>query len=877
MLWMSIRARWRRAFAPSLAVALLIGVVGGFVLASVAAARRVEGAYQTLIREIDPSDLVVTAGCGEEVSELAGCRGEAAPDVAATVTERLTGNAVVERARTIEVIRPYLVDANGVSVLGSSDNPTGCFEDDQEVQAIALQEGGPHDQVMPFRLEGNLHGAGASGVVMARVTAERIGLRVGDVVRLAGWCSGNGDPVELDEHIDLRITGLAIGAFDVEPPGTNRAFEPMYIDPSVFAALRSAGAELLGGAAVWLDRAASPDRVSEQLASFAIILDLRERTMSLDEALATDSDLLWMLAGVGVATGILLLAPIIGRNLRDTTESPRTMVALGATPRQITEQALAHVGILAFVGALTAAGLGVLCSVVMPIGLGEAILPRRRPWLDGLVTTAGLASIVLLVFAMAVIPAWRFGQRHTGPELALRRQKVTGSARFRPAVHTGLITAVGRPAGRRGASPWPSLISITVAGVVGAAGVTYLAGLHHLKQDSRLVGWNWDAQVQMDDDAQDLDLAAITSQISEIDGVAAVTRGWLYPPVLLVEAASSREVYPFSFDTGVGGVTPTMFRGRAPQAPHEVAINSVLADVTGLGIGDDVMFFRPALVSQLAEDARLAAVESGSGDTARELPDPDPVGAKFEITGITVLAIERRAEIAGASFTLTGLAALLVPSADEITAARAWLPVDSPSESEEPERFITNSADIIDSAPPAYLRFSGDPVATADAVSKVAGVSSVLMASPDQVISDGLGLNLSSLDRVPFALILLMSVAAAAVLLYLLVVTVRDRRAEIAVFRALGLTSTDIRVSVAAQSTVTVLLSLAVAIPAGVVIGRQVWLTYANNLHVIPIAPVPLVKIAIAVGIAIAVANVAGLLLAWSANHRTIGRDLRTE
>ena len=57
MLWMSIRARWRRAFAPSLAVALLIGVVGGFVLASVAAARRVEGAYQTLIREIDPSDL----------------------------------------------------------------------------------------------------------------------------------------------------------------------------------------------------------------------------------------------------------------------------------------------------------------------------------------------------------------------------------------------------------------------------------------------------------------------------------------------------------------------------------------------------------------------------------------------------------------------------------------------------------------------------------------------------------------------------------------------------------------------------------------------------------------------------------------------------
>ena len=31
VLWLLLRVRWRRAFAPALAVALLIGGIGGFV------------------------------------------------------------------------------------------------------------------------------------------------------------------------------------------------------------------------------------------------------------------------------------------------------------------------------------------------------------------------------------------------------------------------------------------------------------------------------------------------------------------------------------------------------------------------------------------------------------------------------------------------------------------------------------------------------------------------------------------------------------------------------------------------------------------------------------------------------------------------------
>ncbi|MEP7202421.1 MAG: ABC transporter permease [Ilumatobacteraceae bacterium] len=878
MLWLSIRARWRRAFGPSLAVALLIGLIGGFVLASLAAARRVEGAYQSLIREIDPPDLLVTAGCGGDQAELTGCRGEALPDIATTVTERLTGSSVVGRARPLEIIRPYLVDRDGAPVLASSDDPSGCFEGDHDVHVHALEAGGPLDQVMPFRLEGDLRSEGARGVVLARSTAVRVGLGIGDHVRVAGWCSGDGDPVEVGEPIDLRVTGLLIGAFDVEPPGTNRAFEPMYVDLSVFEALRSAGAEPFGGAAVWLADDASPDEVGEELASYAVILDLHERTTTFDDALADDSRLLWMLALVGAATGILILAPIIGRNLRDTADPPVTIVALGATPRQVTQQAAVHVGVLASIGALTGAALGVLFSVAMPIGLGEAILPSRELWFDWLVTTAGFVSTMVLVFTMAAVPAWRSGRTLSSGRAAIpRRQNVDASLRLRPAVHTGLLTAVGRPAGQRRASPWPSLISISVAGVVCFASLTYLAGLRHLQQSSRLVGWNWDGLVQMDDNVENLDLAAVTAQINEIEGVAAVTRGWLYPPVFPVEETSNRQVYAFSFDTGVGGITPSIVRGRAPHGPDEVAINSVLADETELGVGDTMTFSRPALVSRLAEEIERNALESGLGDRGIERPVAEPVGATFEITGIAVLAIERTEDYAGASFTLAGFADLAVPSADEVDTARAWLPANLPLElQKEAERSITNAADI-ENAPPAYIRFSGDPVAAAHALETLAGVDSILIATPDQVINDGLGLNLSSRDRVPLALTLVVSVAMAMVLLYLLLVAVRARRSEIAVLRALGLTNRGIHLSVAAQATVTVLLPMVIAIPAGVVFGRLAWITFAGNLDVIPESPTPWVQIAIAAAVALAIANLTGLFLAWLANRRSSGRDLHTE
>ncbi len=875
MLWLSVRARWRRALVPCLAVALLIGMAGGFVLAAISAARHVESAYQSLIDEIDPPDLVVTVGCVGEQSQITGCQGEALDDVAATMTERMSALPVVDRARPVEIIRPYLVDTTDEPLLASSDNSSGCFEGDRDVQAHTLVDGGPLDQVMPFRLDGDMPGMHADGVVLSRATAMRVGLGIGDAVRVAGFCSGDGEPVKIDTPIDLRITGLAIGAFDVEPPGTNRSFEPMYVTAAVFEALRVGGASPLGGAAVWLDRRVSPDVVHEALKDSAIILDLRITSATLDDALATDSRLLWLLATIGAATGILLLVPIIGRNLRDTADPRATIAALGATPAQLAQRDVAHIGVLALIGALAAATLAVPISLAMPIGLGEKIYPEPQLLVDRFVIAAGAAAIVLLVCALAAAPVVRSLRGRTGNAATTQHHKVVVLP-MRPAVGTGVLSAVGRPAGGRRASPWPSVISATFAAMVCLAGITYLVGLRHLQQTPRLVGWNWNAMVLVPEDRGD-DLDVLTAAISNVDGVDVVTNGWVFPPSFVHETGSGTETWPWSFSTGVGGATPAMLVGKAPRGPDEVALNPALTALTGLGVGDIVTFERPALVSQLVDNARRAADDAGADSTGIVGPDAEPVSSSFEITGTAVLPMERSQEISAASFTAAGLAGLLTPSAAEVDSARAWLSVNLPVDARESAEKAIARAVNIGEAPPAYLKFSGDPAAAAAAVAKVTGVDFVMMLTPRQVIEDGVGLDLSSQDRVPYALTLMVSVAAAAVLLYLLLAAVRARRGEFAVLRALGLTNGGIRRSVAAQVTVTALIPLLIAIPAGVVIGRWAWLRYARNLEVIPESPTPWAAIVAIIATAIVFANLAGLLLAWSATRRATGHDLRAE
>ena len=334
-----------------------------------------------------------------------------------------------------------------------------------------------------------------------------------------------------------------------------------------------------------------------------------------------------------------------------------------------------------------------------------------------------------------------------------------------------------------------------------------------------MLGWNWDATVFVDADAP----AGMVAEIGEIDGVEQATSGTFWPPVFLSIPGSDLQVWPWSFATGSGAITPTMVQGRAPEGPDEVAIDLVFRDLTGLAPGDTVQLQRPSLASQIANEL--------SHDFVIEPPDDQPVAATFEITGIAVLPSERTHSFPQTSLTLAGLAAFVEPSADEVEAARAWLPDDLPGTVRKETEAWLSDPGIADRV--VYVRASGDAQILETRIEELDGVSDAMAPRPLEVVTLVSALNLEDTDTVPLALAILAAVAALALVTYLLTTGMWARRTELAMLRALGTSSWGVRSSLAAQATTTAVLVLAVSVPVGVAIGQWAWLGYTDDLLVV--------------------------------------------
>lgn len=863
--WLSLHARLRRAWVPSLAIALLIGVVGGFVIAAASAARRVDGAYQALLSEIDAPDLVVIPGCGSKT--ITGCTGPPAVTDSDVVTEQLRRVEEVERVRPVSEVRPYLIAADGTPLLASRDNPIGCFDGDRSVGLLALRAGGPREQSLPFRLVGELPHGDPSGVVLTRATAERVGIGIGDGFTLAGWCNGDGESIELSEPIELAVTGMSIGAFDVEPPGTGRTVEPLYVDQSALDALYAAGAKRSAPNAVWLvdDSTAS---ITPGLDGYDVLLDLAEQTAIIDEALHDDARPLWILAAAGALTGILLLAPIIDRSIRNDTDDVATLAALGSTRQQIGVRAVSHIVVLAAAGLLLAIAFAPLISVLLPQGLARVIVTDHASF-DASVTALGTVLLFSAVAAIAAVSTWRLvgGTRLSRPVTALTTDRAVGSLRLGPPTQTGVMAAIGRPAGRRLASPWPGLVSLVLACTVCVGGLTYVAGLRHLEQSPHLVGWNWDAAVFVDDGADDR--SRVVAEVGELDGVETATSGTLWPPVVLSMPGSDLQVWPWSFATGSGAITPTIVQGRSPQGPDEVAIDIVFRDLTGLAPGDTVQLQRPSLAAQIASEL---PAEPGM---IIEPPDDQPVVGTFEVTGIAVLPLGRTQVFPQTSFTLAGLAAFTTAKIDEVEAARAWLPDDLPVEVRTDIERKLADLDITDRL--VYVRTSSDVSDVAARIEEIDGVAYVQAPRPIEVVTLVNELNLAGTDDVPLALAVLTAVAAVALVTYLLATGMWARRGELAMLRALGLSSWGVRLSLAAQAISTAVLVLAVSIPVGVAIGQWAWVGYARDLLVIQEPTIPWTGLATLIVGALVAVNAAAMVVAQLTVNRSAAKELRAE
>jgi hypothetical protein len=110
-----------------------------------------------------------------------------------------------------------------------------------------------------------------------------------------------------------------------------------------------------------------------------------------------------------------------------------------------------------------------------------------------------------------------------------------------------------------------------------------------------------------------------------------------------------------------------------------------------------------------------------------------------------------------------------------------------------------------------------------------------------------------------------------------IIVSIRSRRRELAILRALGFTGRQVRTSVRVQALATMVAALVVGVPLGVAVGRVAWRAFAFRLGVAADPSTPLWSIAATVAGSVALAAAVAIFPARLAARMNPATALRTE
>ena len=261
-----------------------------------------------------------------------------------------------------------------------------------------------------------------------------------------------------------------------------------------------------------------------------------------------------------------------------------------------------------------------------------------------------------------------------------------------------------------------------------------------------------------------------------------------------------------------GHVAPPLLDGRLPHGPREIALSG----------------------------GELRALHTGVGGLVRARTSRGMV--TLRVTGQIVLSPEITNEEVklgtGGVMTLTGAQ----------TISRIPLPVNV---------FLVR------------LRHPGDPAAIARLKRQFPGV--VLPAVPPPEVRELQGVN-----GLPLVLACALTLLAAGTIAHTLVTSVHRRRRDLAILKAMGFVSRQVRATVAWQASAIAATGLVIGLPLGVAAGRWAWTLLARGFAIEPV-PVISAFVLLSVPAVLLMANLVAAVPARAAARTQPAVVLRTE
>ena len=576
-----LRSEARRRWKSWCALAILVGVAGGGVLALVAGARRTATAYESLERRF-----------GYQVAFM-GAAGHAptVPGVAHLL--ELTGfTAVVmldAAGEPIDVEDYYepMVTPVAASALGKL------------VEGRSLDPGNPDEAVAHFTL------------------AETFGLEIGDRVTLPLLSSEEVARVEGGDFdfvfgphghaVTVDIVGIVAVPGEFPPRADGAGAGPLFLSPALLR-------ELPGDVdrrAVTLVRTTpgvDPAAVRARLVDAGIPAGTTEVAGGATQrAIDVQVGALVVLAVLVGGTLWLVVGQALARYNQAQLDSS-LLAALGMGPRARVLLVLARTALIATAGTMLAVGLAIVCSPLFPAGLARTAEVDPGVTADAGVLVIGVVAIPLGLAIACSAVARRAGQRAAGDREGRLDRRPTPAARL-AAAGLPVVGAVGMrfalERGRgRSAVPVASTIASAAIGIAAVVGtITFVASQEHLGKSPSLYGFTWDAQTGdgfgTDDVSDDLEF------LDDDPGASAYALG-----TIAVVTVNGHDTNMYAFTSRKGLVTPTLLDGRPPAGDREAVLARDTMRRAGARVGDEVTL-RLADPEQGSEERRFVVVGEG--------------------------------------------------------------------------------------------------------------------------------------------------------------------------------------------------------------------------------------------------------------------------
>jgi hypothetical protein len=844
------RATFRQRWLGYIALVVMVGLIGGLGLGSLAAARRTQSSFSTLLASSNASELSVTL--------YGGGPSEGNPPYSPSLTREIA------RLPGVQHVAP------GFVAIGAPLTPDGAprLRVTGLAYPVASVNGLFFSQDRPAVSQGRLADPRRPDeIVMAPVVARLLGFHVGQTIPFGFYSSQQQSLSKFGTkavppalQVNLKLVGLAsinseIVEDDVDILPTFIPLTPAFTREALavgnFSGALTFGISTSGGP----NRVARVEREVGRLAPPGLVLTehaLAPVIVKADNSLKPISIALGVFGAIALLAALLIVTQLIARRLRVEHDDRGIIRALGADPVDSILDGLIGLELAIVVGSIMAAGVAVALSPLAPLGPVRSAYPERGVSWDWTVLGFGVLILVAVLSLATVTLAFASAPHRSAQQPRLRS---TRGERIVASMARGGLSAPGvlgvrmalEPGEGRATVPVRSaLLGSVLAVALVVTTLTFSDSLQTLVSTPSLYGWSWSYTLNpVGSGGGDVPQVALT--MLKHDRFVSAYAGASYNDLQVNGLA-----VPFLMESDHADVAPPLLSGHEPRDAHQIVLGAATIAELHKQVGQEVT-----------------------------MSYGDPANAPVYIP-------PTRARIVGtATFPAVGFASAV----SDHTSMGSGVLIPSQVLPKAFVNTLNGGPDPALDGPNLVLvriRPGASPAAARSSLNRIAAAANRAFATApggsagNAIVVQGVQrpaeiVNYRTIGATPTLLVSALVLGAIAAITLTLVASVRQRRRDLALLKTIGFVRRQLASVVATQATVAAVVGIVFGIPLGLVAGRWLWDLFARQIYAIPSPTVSVYSlILVALGTLVLV-NVVAALPARTAARTPTAALLREE